>query len=351
MPPGQKSGACHPDPATQAVRATPTKHHGHLCHPTGKGGLLCHPDQTTPAICATRPEEGGLLCHPTGLARPPGLLSAGARAATPFLPRRGREGDTVAYAPPPASLPDSGLVRVWDYSFIGLTTPLPDPSDGLNVSGAESAVGVFEGSVGLPVLRGTSAWDTRSLRNASRAFAGLPALAELDLSRWRTARLEDVSWLFDGSSALTRTGVGGWTSLQSLSRFDRLFQGLGADFRESLAGWRTPALADCSADCARLAPYTALSQAQWPAACSRSFLLALARVPFASTVARLGLSPTAGSGPDFTRAGVLGKPGHRAGTSWWQPDAAVWSMVVRKSRTPRVHPHGVELTADLLTKF
>ena len=206
----------------------------------------------------------------------------------------------LTYVPSLATLQDAGLVRVWDYSFAGLTTPLPDPSDGLNVSGAESLVGVFAGSEGLLELCGTEAWDTRRLRNASRAFAGLPALAELDLSGWDTAQLEDVTELFAGSPALTRTGVGAWTLLPRLVRFEGLFRGLGGDFREALTGWRTLALAPGSVDCTRLAPYTALGQAHWPAACSRSLFLARVNVSAANTTAGLVLSPTAGGGPDFT---------------------------------------------------
>eukprot|EP00808_Paulinella_micropora_P007406 g72505.t1 len=205
-----------------------------------------------------------------------------------------------AQAAVPTSFTDTGLVQRWDYSFARLTTTLTDVSYGLNVSGAESVVGLFENSTGLQSLWGTRGWDTRRLRNASRAFAGLPALTELDLSRWDTARLEDVSELLAGGSALTWTGVGGWTSLPSLSRFSGLFAGLGSDFREALTGWSTPALAPGSVDCTRLAPYTALGQAHWPAACSRSLFSALVRTTYPSTAAILTLSPAAGPGANFT---------------------------------------------------
>eukprot|EP00808_Paulinella_micropora_P016190 g66522.t1 len=206
----------------------------------------------------------------------------------------------LAYVSSLNSLADAGLVQSWDYSFARLTTPLPDLSYGLNVSGAESVVGVFENSTGLASLYGTQGWDTRRLRNTSRAFAGLPALTELDLSRWDTARLEDVSELFAGGSALTWTGVGGWMSLPSLSCFSGLFRGLGSDFQEALTGWSTPTLAPGSADCTRLAPYTALGQAHWPAACSRSLFLALVRTQATNAVATLTLSPTAGPGQGGT---------------------------------------------------
>eukprot|EP00808_Paulinella_micropora_P016285 g58246.t1 len=193
----------------------------------------------------------------------------------------------LAYVPPLNSLPDTGLVRVWDYSFAHLTSDLGcDTSYGLNVSGAESAVGVFEGSTGVARPHGASRWDTRRLRNASRAFAGLPALATLDLSRWDIALLEDVTEMFAGGSALTRTGVGGWTSLPSLSRFSELFRGVSPDFREALTAWTTPALAPGSVDCTQLAPYTALDPTRWPAACSRSLFSALVRTTYPSATPR-----------------------------------------------------------------
>eukprot|EP00808_Paulinella_micropora_P013292 g53183.t1 len=207
----------------------------------------------------------------------------------------------LAYVPPLNSLSDTGLVRVWDYSFAGVTSDLGcDTSYGLNVSGAESAVGVFEGSTGVARPHGASRWDTRRLRNASRAFAGLPALATLDLSRWNTALLEDVTEMFAGGSALTRTGVGGWTSLPSLSRFSELFRGVSPDFREALTAWTTPALAPGSVDCTQLAPYTVLDPTRWPAACSRSLFSALVRTTYPSATTALALAPTAGPGANFT---------------------------------------------------
>eukprot|EP00808_Paulinella_micropora_P025241 g26833.t1 len=201
----------------------------------------------------------------------------------------------------PTSFTDTGLVCVWDYSFANLTSHLGcDTSYGLNLSGAESAVGVFEGSTGVARPHGASRWDTRRLRNASRAFAGLPALAKLDLSRWNTARLEDVTEMFDGDAALARTGVGSWTGLPNLQRFSGLFRGLGSDFREPLTAWTTPALAPGSVDCTRLEPYTALDPTRWPAACSRSLFSARVLTHAAGATAALTLAPTAGPGANFT---------------------------------------------------
>eukprot|EP00808_Paulinella_micropora_P005817 g55126.t1 len=234
----------------------------------------------------------------------------------------------LTYVPSLAWLPEAGLVRSWDHSFAGLTAPVPELSYGLNVSGAESAVGMFEGSTGLRGLYGTQSWDTRRLRNASRAFAGLPALTELDLSRWDTSALEDVSEMFESCSALTRTGVGSWTSLPRLSHFEGLFWGVLPDSREleALANWSTPALAPGSADCSRLAPYTVLSQARWPAACSRSHFLALVRA-YGGGTTTLTLAPTAGPGVGGTDCDYWLRLSGRVDGLWYVEGAFVVDVV------------------------
>ena len=131
-----------------------------------------------------------------------------------------------------------------------------------NFTKVQSFQSMFFACSALTKVAGISQWQTASVKDISRMFAGDAQLTTLDLNGWDVSHVTSMFGMFSNCAKLVTLNVADWNT-QSLLRMDDAFSGDSALTNLAVGKWNTSNVTDLTRTFTGCTSLTALDIANW----------------------------------------------------------------------------------------